>query len=165
MAVVPHVAGSCLVKIDANQGPGLESLGYTVNGAEIEVRQFKSPVHGDQNGGEEGPPIDVQHFGAIHIVRLEFSTWDTATMNKVLAAVANGTAGVMPTPGSLMAGGSLYYRLLLLTANEPINYLRAFPVDEIGINKGSKYSKQRVTFECHANAAGGGGVIYNSTTS
>lgn len=165
MAITIHVAGACLAKIDANQGSGLESLGYTVNGAEIEERDYHSDVPGDQNGGEEGPPIDVQYFGAVHVVRLDLSSWDTAVVNKLLAKIATGTAGTLPTPGSLMGSGSLTYRLLLLTTNEPRNYPRAFLRNGVRKNHGTKFSRLSLEFECHGSTAGGGGTLYNATTS
>ena len=47
----------------------LETLGYTQNGVQIEEELYTGDVKGDENGGEEGPPIDVQYFGEVHRVR------------------------------------------------------------------------------------------------
>ncbi len=166
MASAIQVPGACQILVDTGSSHALEELGYSENGVFISEEMFMSDVPGDQNGGEEGPPIDVQYFGEIHRVRMELSKWDSAVAAKVLPVLYGGTEGVAGTPGTLIAAGTLYYRLLLKTTNLPRNYLRAFlrgqPKE---INTGTKYSRLVLNWECHANGIGGGGTIYNTTTS
>ncbi len=161
MGMQVNVSGACLVKVDNRQGPGLQSLGYGENSIGIEEEVFSEGVPGDENGGDAGPPIDVQYFGELHRVRMELSKWDPAIATTVLSKVNNGTAGVLAQAGSLMAAGNLAYRLLLLPTVLPRNYLQAFlrgaPTE---INKGTKYSRLVLNWECHAN--GVGGTIYNT---
>lgn len=164
MAASVQVPGPVLIKIDA--GAGLESLGYSVNGIEIEEHPFYGDVPGDQNGGDEGPPIDIQYFGEIHRLHIELSNWDAAVAAKLIAKINTGTAGVAGTPGVLMLAGGWYYRLLLVatnTSNNTRNYLRALVRDRTAFNLGTKFKKLSIDFECHANAAGGAGVIWNTT--
>jgi hypothetical protein len=161
MASSVHVAGPAQIKVDTAAGNSLEELGYTINGAEIREEIFHSNVPGDENGGDEGPPIDVQYFGEIHHVRLELSKWDASVANKVLAKLYGGTAGVLGAAGTLMAGGSKTVRLLINASIEPRNYLKAFLRNQSELNKGTKYSKLVLEFECHAN--GVGGTVYNTT--
>lgn len=163
MAIGIQVAGACLLKVDTGTTHALESLGYSENGVRVEEEAFHSNVPGDQNGGDEGPPIDVQYFGEIHRVRLELSSWDSAVVDKILSKLYGGTAGVLGAAGSLMGAGGFYYRLLLLSTNLPRNYLRAFPRGQpVEINKGTKYSRLVLNFECHANTVAG--TVYNATT-
>lgn len=161
MAITVHVNGGCLVKIDANRGDGLQSLGYTGNGASIREVDYTENVPGDQNGGDSGPPIDVQYFGSHHEIDLEFTNWDASVAAPLMAKVNNGTAGVLPIAGSLMLSGALYYRLVL-TGYEPRNYLYAFLRNGVEINKGTKFSRLRLQF--FAMASGPGGTLYNTTT-
>ena len=164
MTIAIQVSGPCLIKLDSGNANALEDLGYSENGVRIEEEQFHSDVPGDQNGGDEGPPIDVQYFGEIHRLRMELSSWDAAVAAKILAKLKGGTAGVLGSAGSLMGAGGFYWRLILLTANLPRNYLRAFPRGQpVELNKGTKYSRLVLNVECHA--AGVGGTVYNTTTS
>lgn len=162
MAEQIHVPGACLIKVNTGAANALELLGYSENGVFITEETYFGDVPGDQNGGDEGPPIDVQYFGEIHRVRMELSKWDSAIAAKVLPVLKGGTEGAVGTAGSLMAAGSLAYRLLLHTTNLPRNYLLAFlrgqPKE---INKGTKYSRLVLNWECHASS----GTIYNTTTS
>lgn len=167
MAIQPHAAGVTLVRIDALQGSGLESVGYTVNGAEITEDVRHADVPGDQNGGDEGHPIDIQILSQMHRVRLELSTYDRAVTDKIRAWCNNAVPGVTPTPGSFLMYGALYFRLLLLSTNTDFvrNYLRAIPRQPIETNHGTKWRRITLEFECYPTAAGGAGTIYNATTS
>lgn len=158
MAEAIQVTGPALVKID--YGSGLSNLGYSINGIEIFPEVFMSDVPGDQNGGDEGPPIDVQYFGETARVRMELSKWDTTVAGKILARVKNGTAGAIATAGSLMFTGALYYRVLILPTTQPMNFVGAIARAPIELNKGTKYSRLLVEFECH----GIDGVLWNTTT-
>lgn len=161
MALAVHAVGAALVKIDAKQGAGLESLGYSINGVEITEESFFSDVPGDQNGGDEGPPISIQYFGEIARVRMELSNWDSTVGDKVRGKVPDTAAGVIGTVGQVIDGtGTNYYRLLILSTTEPQNFLFAIPRGAIEVNKGTKYSRFVCEWECHAVSA----VLYNVNT-
>lgn len=158
MAIAVNVDGPALIKIDA--GAGLEDLGYSINGVEIAPEVFMSDVPGDQNGGDEGPPIDIQYFGEIARVTFELSKWDTVVADKLLARLKGGTTGGIGTAGTLLAAGSATFRLLILPTSRPYNFVQAIPRAAIEINKGTKFSRFRTEMECHAAA----GVLWNVTT-
>lgn len=162
MASTIHVAGPAIIKI-ASANLALTELGYTINGAEIREEIFMENVPGDESGGDAGPPIDVQYFGEIHHVRIEMSKWTTATLASLLAKMDSGTAGVVNTVGTLMGQGTKSFRLLIHSTSEPRNYLIAFLRGQVETNKGTKFSRMVLDFECHANATSGG-TIYNTTT-
>lgn len=164
MAAVIVVTGAARLYIDAGQGGGLQFLGYTRDGVTIREVMYQDDVKGDQNGGESGPPIDVQHFGEHHEIETELVTVDLSVLATVNAKVNNGTPGVLPAAGSLMVSGGLYHRLLIHpTVQLPRNYLCAFPRGSQELNKGTKHTRQRVTW--YAQAPTVGGTIYNTTTS
>ena len=165
MVLAVQVPGPALIKIDANQGSSLESLGYTINGADVDQESFMSDVPGDQNGGDEGPPIDIQYLGEIARVRLELSKWDATVAAKVLAIVPTGTAGAVQTAGTLLFGtANSYYRLLIVPQTDTTlvrNFIAAIPRHVQSINLGTKFARLQLEFECHAVS----GVLWNATTS
>lgn len=166
MARTVHVAGPAAISIDSGVGNSLELLGLTINGAEIREEIFMENVPGDENGGDAGPPIDVQYFGEVHSVRLELSSWDSVVIAKLLPVLYGGVAGVLGTAGTLMGQGAKTFRLLINSSNEPRNYPRAFLRNQKETNKGTKFSRYVLEFQCHAvgTVYSGGGTIYNAVT-
>lgn len=140
-------------------------LGFTRNGAEISATGYFLDVPGDEHGGDDGPPIDVQYMGEIASVRLELTKWDLALGRTVESRRNSGTGGSPGTAGALMFGGvagsSLAFRVLVNTATaaQRRNFLRCFPRNVIEINKGTRFSTLVVEFEAHAV----NGVLWNTT--
>jgi len=164
MAVAIQVAGLATIKVGTGAAGALEILGYTVNGAEITLEQFSIDVPGDQNGGDDGPPIDVQNLGQIARIRLELTKWNETIADKCKCRERGGTAGVIPVPGHLWFASSLDYRLLISTATALLsyNFSRAIPLGTIDINKGTKFS--RMVMEWIAYKGGDDGTILYDTT-
>lgn len=161
MAIAVLTAGVCIVKVDTGAANALEELGRTVNGADSTKQAFWLDVPGDDNGGDAGPPIEIQFMGEIVRIRLEMSKWDTAIRNKVTSRLYGGTAGTPGTAGTLMFADSKTYRLLLHSTTDPRNFLRTIPRGDIEQNRGTKWSRLVSEWEAHKNASG---VLYNSTT-
>ena len=158
MAEIVVVRGACQVRVATGEDSALETLGYTRNGADITLESMFLDVPGDQNGGDDGPPIDVQYLGDIARVRLELTKWDEAVADKLLPRLRGGTAGTPGAPGTLMFQDSKSYRLLLNSASEPRNFLRTFPRMPIEMNAGTKFTTLVIEFECHENE---NGILYN----
>ena len=168
MAISVQFDGPCKISVGTGDDNALEVLGYSIDGVQIQEVSRTADVPGDQNGGTEGPPIDVQFFGQIHEVSFDLSKFDLAILNKLRPVVKGGTAGTVSQPGTLLSGNS--FRLLLApdnvdangdaVINNPRNYLIAIPREPITINKGTKFTRVRMSFQCHAAS----GVIYNATT-
>lgn len=161
MALSITVDGPALVKTGTGSAFALEELGYSINGIMILEEAFMGDVPGDQNGGDLGPPIDVQYFGQIDRVRCEFSKWDVDVMDKISPRINGANPGEITTPGSLYAANSYGYRVLILPTNNPRNYLFGIPRTPIERNKGTRFTRMVVEFECHAVS----GVLWNETTS
>ncbi|MCP4539916.1 MAG: hypothetical protein GY832_22480 [Chloroflexi bacterium] len=151
MAKLVHVSGAALVKI--SQGGGAyQELGYTRNGVDLTFEAFFLDVPGDQNGGDEGPPIEVQYLGEIARVRMELTKFDMAVTQVVHARVANNAAGNPATPGTLLlanAAGVTSMDLLILTDLFPFHFPVAIPRQPIEENKGTKFETFVCEFECH----------------
>ena len=180
MTAQVQVPGAALVKTDSGTASALESLGYSINGIEVTEEMLTEDVNADQNGGEGGPPVDVQDFGHIARIRMELSWWDFAVANRIRQRLnPNGTvqspvvaAGVSPIPGSLLFAAAYTYRLLILPSGTvpggisgtggAMNFLKAIPRDPYVINIGTKFA--RLIFDWIAYPPVGGGTLWNTTT-
>lgn len=157
-----NVAGKTQIWVGTGAAGVLEFLGYSINGVQIVERPFFTNVPGDENGGDEGPPVEKQHMGDLHYLRLELSKWDDLIMAKIRARLRGNTEAQSITPGTLVVCGSLYYRLLLSGPNFTRNYLVAIPSEPYEMNVGTRWSRASIEFECHRNALTG--VMWNTTT-
>jgi hypothetical protein len=160
MAVQPRYAGACLAKV--NYGSGLSNLGYTEDGAQVNPNAYWIDVPGDENGGPEGPPIEVQYLGETVDIRLLFTSWEITAADAIAARLAGGTAGTPGTPGTMAFLESKAVRLVLLTTNAPFNFPRVLFREPIEINKGTKFSRLLFVGRAYKD---GSGVLYNATTS
>jgi len=160
MATAIQVHGKCGVKIKPVGGT-LELLGYTRNGADVTLQNFQTPVPGDENGGDAGPPIDVQLMGQMAHIRLEFTKYDKAVMDKVKALVAAGTAGDMPPAGTLYIQDQKYTRLLLDTTSDPLNFPIVVWQEPIQFNVGSRFTMIVLSGTAYPDSSG---LLYNAVT-
>ena len=171
MAQTPQIAGACEIKVDTGAARALQSLGWTANGAEISRQKFTVDIPGDQNGGDDGVPIEIQDFGGLYRVRLEMTKWETTVESAIRkTGNPNGTGGFSSlalgsviTPGTPIIANAAYYRLLLLPtdAARAVNFLCAVLRDDpYEINFGTKYSRLVLSFVCYPL----NGVIWNTTT-
>ena len=165
MALTIHVAGPVHIKPafgNATNGVGsLESLGYSEAGLDITENVMTLDVHGDQNGGEAGTPIDIQYMDEYHVIRMTLTKWDEVVINKVRATLPAATVGTTSAAGTLLFQGFHCNRLLLLGTAEIRNYLRVVFREPKEINKGSKHSKAMLVAHCYKDASG---VLYNEVT-
>ena len=160
MAAAIQVHGVCAVKIKPVGGT-LELLGKTRNGADVTLQQFQIPVPGDDNGGDAGPPIDVQLMGQMAHIRLEFTKYDQTVMDKVKALVAGGTAGDMPPAGTLYIQDQKYTRLLLETTTNPLNFPIVVWQEPIQFNVGTRFTMTVLSGTAYPDA---NGLLYNAVT-
>jgi len=166
MALAIQVDGLAAISVDTGIANAMEVLGYTRNGAEITLEDFWLDVPGDEHGGDDGPPIDVQELGEIARVRLELTKYDTLVADKIKARLLGGTAGVKQTSGKLVFANSYSYRLLVNSATQrPYNFLVAIPRMPWEENKGTKFSTLIFEFECHKTNADAepANTLYNAS--
>lgn len=166
MAISVFNAGPALIKINDFQGGGIQSLGYTRNGADTTKEAFFVDVPGDQNGGDEGPPIEIQYMGEIARVRLELTKWDGAVAALITCRVAGATDGTPSAAGTFMFAQSKFVRLIIDGSSAytslDINFPCAIPRMPIELNRGTKYGILVCEFECHKDASG---VLHNTSMS
>ncbi len=132
-----HVDGPAQLLIAPAYGANstLAFLGFTASGVDITERIYTDDVPTDENGGEKGPPADIQVFGETHEIRLQMTRWDETQLDLIRARqaqlngnVANsGGANSAGAPitgitarsqvGNLLISGQSAYRLLIAPAN------------------------------------------------
>lgn len=158
------VAGPISVWVDTGSTNALQQLGWTLNGINIEAIGFISPIHSDENGGEQGPPVDYQLMGQQHRITLELSK-PVMTVVAALEKFYNpNTSSANVGTGMLLGCSSGTFRLLLMSPTAGATFLRNYiscvilePIDYSPI--GSQATRVRITFT--ANVVGG--VLYNQT--
>lgn len=162
MVATPQSFGPAEISVGTGVAQALESLGYTRQGAEIRCQGFFVDIPGDENGGDQGPPIDVQFMGETARIRLELTKWDEAIAVKVRSRLLAGTEGQPAAAGPLMFNDSYTVRVLVEPTSGPMNFPRCFLRGEWEINKGTRYAVLVLEFEAHKD---GSGVLYNAVTS
>ncbi len=149
MTMAPQVFGPALIKL------GTDSLGYTRNGADIRGKAFFQDVPGDENGGEQGPAIEIQYLGETSVIRLELTKYDPAIATKALARLKGGTEGTPGAPGTLMFGGDKTSSLTISpTSGQAVVFDRVLLRGDWEINRGTRYSTLVLEFEAHKDADG-----------
>lgn len=180
MAIAVEVVGPALVcvaqsgvnlpgtPVNTDGAGNLVHLGYTRNGVTLSYEDYFLDVPGDQHGGDDGPPIEVQWLGSIARIRCEFTKWDEDVFEAIAARVSTETFG---DPGNFVVGHLMFSnesttRVLVLpqplVAGKVRNFPRCFIRAAIEINHASKYSSPIVEFEAHKDASG---ILHNKITS
>lgn len=160
MTVIQQNSGAVLVKV-AYGGGSLVSLGYAEDQTEPAINPFWHNVPGDQRGGIDGPPIDIQLLGATALIRLALSSWDATVAAQITAFTGTASVGTLPTPGTFIFANNLHYRVCLVCASNPLNFPVCIPRGSVVIGKGTKYSRFICEFEAHMDASF---VLFNTST-
>jgi hypothetical protein len=154
-----HVDGPVNIWVATPASGSLENLGYTEAGVDITEQEFTYDVQGDENGGDQGPPVDIQSMGLIHIIRIHLTKWDDATAAKIRARNASASEGTPVTSGTLKFQGGKDYRVLL-DCFVPRNYTRVVFREPIELNKGTKHRKLLLVGTAYKDGNGG---IFNTS--
>lgn len=181
MAASPQVAGPCEVQVNTGSAGALASLGWSRDNITPQRNRLLVNVPGDQNGGEDGNPIEIQDLGGFYSVHMELTKWDFSvaanvrTLGNPITSTGTGNpflalaTGAVPVPGSMIFSNTAYYRLLLkplapanIATVFAMNFLQAIPAQEpYSISLSSKFSVLVLDWICYPNASN---VIWNTTT-
>lgn len=153
MAKQIQVGGAALVQVAASAGV-LADLGYTINGVEITENIYKGEVPGDENGGEEGPPIDIQYFGEVHTLRMQFSKFDASVLTTIKAGIAGATEGTPGLSGTLYFQGVKDWKLKIVSTNFTRTYGRVIFSEPKEFNTGTKFTRMMIVATCYKDANG-----------
>ena len=169
VAPAVQVFGPALVSVSTFYYQAGESdyypLGYTRNGVDQTEEAFWLDVPGDEHGGDDGPPIDIQFLGGIVRVRSEFTKWNVNNVNMVRGRVEDSGAGTpvigegyIPCKaiGSLQIAGQSAFALRIrpsctVVGNSYYQYFFpiAIPRAPIELNHATKFATVVMEFECH----------------
>ena len=165
MAPTVQVFGPATIKIAilAGGSGALQELGFTQNGVFLTSQTFTENVPGDENGGDSGPPIEIQYMGEIYRVRLELTKWDATVAEHLKARFRGATSGTPPTAGGLVFAGNGYFRLCChynAGGTSPVPSADNFPCatmigEPIELNKGTKWSRLVLDFICYKHPTSG----------
>lgn len=148
MAKQFHVAGPCEILIGEMDGATTNSLGYSRNGVDLRFEGFFEDVPCDTDGGDRGPPADVNYMGESATVRLELTKWDAALAEMIVPRVNGAVAGVPAGPGVLFKQDGVAFRLIVLPQTPGFDFKCAILRGATEINKGSRYSTLVLEFQC-----------------
>ena len=150
MAIVVNVAGLATVSVDATGLGAVVPLGRTRNGVQYTEEGYYGDVPGDEFGGDEGPPVDVQYFGEVHRIRCEFTKYDSVVADAVAAKVRGATHGQPAASGTLYFGGNKFMRVRISTTNGHVrDYNAVIPRSPVELNVGTKFSTTVFEFEAY----------------
>ena len=161
--IVVNVPGLAAILIARADGE-LSELGYTQNGAQITFEGYELRVPGDENGGDDGPPVEIQYLGQTARVRLELTKFDPNVSDLVLARLALGTLGTPITTGTptgtLLFADQQFFRLVINSPIRPFNFpcavLAKAPQE---LNVGTKFQRHIIEAECYKHPTTG--VLWN----
>lgn len=142
--------GPCNIQVNTGTPSGgntvWENLGYTADGVMIRQEAIELPIPGDENGGQEGAPIDFQHLTEQHFLTCELTKLDEAVLQKINSRFRSGvTAGQTKAPGTLIA--DQYFSVLLVSDTVTANhrrYRQVYATQPIELKLGTKYSRPLV---------------------
>lgn len=162
MAIGVFVPGPADIKVGSGTGGALEELGYTARGADVRIQGYSVDVPGDQNGGEQGPPIEIEHLGTSAIVRIELTKFDKAVLDKLKAGLRGITPAAVPDAGTLVFADARHFQLLIDSPGDPHWFPRATLVKQPKeYNVGTLYQRAVVEFECFRDPTTK--VLYNTS--
>lgn len=140
-------------------------LGYTRNGSEIISMPHHIMVHGDEHGGDEGPPIDVQALPTLYRIQLSLTRFEKAELEKIEATILSGTAGTYAAAdiGVPYVGGSKAFRVTIQTTNAAWirNFPKCVPVGPPSYNLGTRFVEASVEFMALRDTSNG--LVWNTT--
>lgn len=170
MATAIHVNGVCVVQTGTGADEALETLGVTVDGADVEIIDQTYPVHVDTYGGTAGVPFDEQTMLQMARIRVDLVHYDETVLAKLRPCLPNGVDGTMPAAGALFGVGGSYRRLLLTSpiAGLPWNFLKARVDGSRQVRLGTKHNIWRMSFLAlpysGSTVTSSGVVLYNRTS-
>ena len=123
-------------------------------------QQFEREVKGDQNGGPEGPPVDILAHGQTATITADVVDFQE-TVYEALLAHKSGTFGTPEKAGTLILATPLSIRLVIATPNLPLNFPTAYWMDKQEGKSSTNETIHRFTFR--ALVPSYGGVLCNRT--
>lgn len=175
MATTHHVFGPAVILTGTGSGSSLETLGYTVDGVEIQFEYFTEPIYNDVYGPKM--PHEMQHMLMDVKVVCDLIYYDRAVLDKIITGVpgAGITTGLLHKAGDLVIANSLYCRLLIRStpqgtglsgAETCYNFPIAFPIETDDYKAGVVRSTHKLKWQVMAAQGASASVnqlLFNTT--
>ncbi len=164
MAIAVQVPGLTTVSIKHSLSTdSLVAFGYTINGVEYSEEPFYSEVHGDEHGGDEGPPIDWQFLGQLAFIRMTLTKFEKSIFEACKARIRlisqnAGNQGTIPAAsiGMTLLGDAQFLGVDIDCAKDS-TYSRGWPAclctGAVEINIGTKAAHAVLEFTAVRNPA------------
>lgn len=145
MATAYKVHGPLYIQTGTGTNTALETLGLSLDGADITITRHKREIKSDASGNA---PADLQHFNATGRIDIALATWDSAVLTKVLQqAEASTTEGQSGAMGALIGTGSFAHSLYLPSSTDDPWYFPTVTLMEPDrVKSGSEQSIKRLSF-------------------
>ena len=150
MASTHFVTGSVLVSWGTASSEA--ELGYTRDGVQWSIQPMYLDVPSDDWAGQSGAPADSQLMGAIARINCEFTKYNKSNLDALSSFALGGSAGVLPTLGTLMRQETKTGSLILAGTNETKTFSTTFIRSAFEANAGTRYRSYMVSFEGWLNA-------------
>ena len=102
--------GDIFLSLNAQSGaassPTWAELGTTRDGVGLTSDGYFLDIHNDENGGESGPPIEIQFLGETAKIRIELTKYDPVVAALLEDHCQNTTNGTPAAAGTLMFAAS-----------------------------------------------------------
>lgn len=144
---VIQVAGLALCYVGSGAAGVLEHLAYSRDGVVARFDGYFLDVPCDDNGGEAGPPADIQYMGETALITIEATKIDESIALKIRQRRNTGTftaPGVPGAAGLLMLSGGLGYRLVVGSTTLALDFPACVFREPFEVNKGTKFSTWRI---------------------
>lgn len=160
-----HVNGTALIYTGTGSGGGLEQLGISVDGVEIEEVSFTEFVHTDATGPYV--PADIQEFGYLVMIRYELVAYDREVLWRVRRRSNEPDLGLMPSMGRLIGQYGHLKRLHIASPDEgaphnyPFTFLSGARRCRLGTKRKSWLLEHTAIPNIGANALSFGAILWN----
>lgn len=161
MALLVQKTGLVTLKIEFVNGQ-FTDVGQAMDMTDIREIPYLHNVPGDKNGGNQGPPIEVQYLGGTARIRMEMSRWDTTALNLLRAWSKNIQGNVQQSDVGTLMLQAHGHRVILdaIDAPLPLSFPCCIVRDPISYGVGTKFSAMLVEFEAHRHPVTG--ILYDS---
>lgn len=154
MAIAYHVFGPNVPTCNTGASNAFENIGVCSAGGSITIETLENEIKSDAGGMA---PVEIQFMGAVAIIEFELASYDSAVLNKLIAAaMASGTAGTLGTPGALLGTLGYLKGLYIPSAADPPWYFPAAKLVSPSGNFGTEYTKRKLKFKAIPFVAGSG---------
>lgn len=141
------VAGPAALWVNTGSLYAMEFLGWSLNGLTIEELTFMAPIHTDEQGGEQGPPVDYQILGYQHRITAELAKFQDSVLQKLASRFNLNTSASLRGVGMLARCNSAAFRVLIKAPNFTRNYTSVVMPEPIELSPvGSLATRVRLGF-------------------